>query len=182
MRPFFTEEELEEIRRADAEMDGRRKKRGRPPGARNYRLRMMTPEEIEQRQAEQKARRNEYARTYYQANKEKMREYSREYYRKHSQKYKTYSKSYKRDYEKKREYSRKYYREHTKEICERQRQRREAYKIKNAEKIDAERKARAAKTEHDRKTRRIEFLKLRIKELTDERDALMKEMEANNEQ
>ena len=115
MKPFFTEEELEEIRRADMEMSGRRKKRGRPPGARNYRLRMMTPEEIEQREAEQKARRSEYARTYYRNNKEKMLEYSQEYYRKHRQQYQRYQKKYKPDYEKKREYAKKYYREHTAE-------------------------------------------------------------------
>lgn len=181
MKPFFTEEELAEIRRADMDMDGRRKKRGRPPGARNYRLRMMTPEEIEQREAEQKAHRREYARTYYRNNKEKMLEYSREYYRKHHQQYQRYQKTYTPDYEKKREYSKKYYQEHTAEILERQRQRREAYRLKNAEKIEAERQAKMAKAKRDKKARRIAFLEIRIKELTDERDALMKEMEDKNE-
>ena len=38
-----------------------------------------------------------------------------------------------------------------------------------------------AKAERNKKTRRIAFLEIRIKELTDERDALMKEMEDKNE-
>lgn len=155
MKPFFTEEELEEIRRADEEMGSRPQRKEvkpKPPAVKHKR----SPEEI-------RAIRREYVRRYYDKHQEEMRERKRRYYKEHRDELRAYSKQY--------YHTHKHMYNGTPEARARGKRYYDAHK----DDINARKRMQRAQ---DRAARRIKKIDDMMAALTTEREVLMKEMEA----
>lgn len=156
-KPFFTEEELEEIRKADEEMGYRPMRKEvnpKPPAVKAE----LSPEE-------KLAISREYKKQYFAKNRERILERRRQYYAKNREQI--------------RAYSREYYHTHKDKYNGTPESRARALKYRNNHREEINARHRMPEWQKARKKaqRRIKKIDEMLATLTTEREALMKEME-----
>ena len=167
-KPFFTEEELEEIRKADKEMGfrpQRKEVKPKPPAVKEVNPKPPTVK-VERSPEEIREIRREYRRRYQAKHREEILERRRRYYEKNRDKI--------------RAYNRTYYFTHKDKYNGTPESRARALKYRNShrEEINARHRMPEWQKARNKAERRIKKIDEIMAALTTEREALMKEMEA----